>query len=382
MKRMALRSFGRTPVAFTLVELLVVIAIIGTLVGLLLPAVQVAREAARRSSCQNNLKQMALGVLSFENAYQRLPRNGKEEVLRASWTYNNYQGTTRDYSFMLVILPFLEEQPLYDRALTSAKVGSSTGGTDSSSNTQKSAVVSVFRCPSDGAGAARQWLSGRGAPFNYFCSYGDTVATKWDYSERAPFAWLDKGSGVVESRRLKDILDGTANTIMLGESCTTTTSGNTAGDTSVSTVKGNVRLAVNGWGGTSKSPDTCLQYADLSLAGTWASSEGGTGIRWLDRNVAHFFTILPPNSPTCISNAVTDARYCGQDAYRTASSYHDGGAMFAMCDSAVRFISEQIDTGLPTQNLKDYTYKGQSVHGVYGRLGSMKGGESLGDWGQ
>ena len=66
----------------------------------------------------------------------------------------------------------------------------------------------------------------------------------------------------------------------------------------------------------------------------------------------------------------------------TASSFHDGGTMVAMCDAAVRFIGDSIDAGLPTQTIKGISYAGQSVHGVYGALGSTKGGESLGNWGQ
>ena len=166
MKRMAPRSFGRTPLAFTLVELLVVIAIIGTLVGLLLPAVQAARESARRSTCQNNLKQMALGVLNFESAYTRFPRNGKEEALRSAWMYSSNgsvgnDGAARDISYMFAILPFVEEQARYDRALTSARSGASTGGTGAASNSQMSAIVPVFRCPSDAAELANVQLGQR-----------------------------------------------------------------------------------------------------------------------------------------------------------------------------------------------------------------------------
>ncbi len=386
MKRMATRSFGRTPLAFTLVELLVVIAIIGTLVGLLLPAVQAARESARRSSCQNNLKQMALGVLNFESAYRRFPRNGKEEALQRAWTYTSggtvkYDGAARDYSYMFAILPFVEEQARYDRARTSALAAASTGGTQASSNSQMSAIVPAFRCPSDAASAVMRLRSTRGGPFNYYCNAGDTFYDKWAATTRAPFGWYGDG-GTGTDRRTKDVLDGTANTIMLAESCSAMSVDGSAGVARVTTWKGTVRSAVTSWGGTTKAPQDCLQYTDLSISGLWCNSDGGPGANWLHRENAYFFTVMPPNSPTCSSTNDANIRWCGGGGYVTASSFHDGGTMFAMCDAAVRFIGDSIDAGLPTQTVRGSTYTGKSVHGVYGGLGSMKGGESLGDWGQ
>ena len=102
--------------AFTLVELLVVIAIIGILVGLLLPAVQAAREAARRMSCQNNLKQLALGLHNYHDTHKKFPRGVQ---------YNGYTnmntvpmwglGANHMYSWMTATLPFIEEKGLYDQ---------------------------------------------------------------------------------------------------------------------------------------------------------------------------------------------------------------------------------------------------------------------------
>ena len=102
--------------AFTLVELLVVIAIIGILVGLLLPAVQAAREAARRMSCQNNLKQLALGLHNYHDTHKKFPRGVQ---------YNGYinmdadpkwgLGANNMYGWMTMTLPFIEEKGLYDQ---------------------------------------------------------------------------------------------------------------------------------------------------------------------------------------------------------------------------------------------------------------------------
>jgi prepilin-type N-terminal cleavage/methylation domain-containing protein len=101
--------FGRVRLGFTLVELLVVIAIIGVLVALLLPAIQAARESARRSQCTNNMKQLALGAINFESAQKRLPPSGQcDSTGGASTTYMIHSVAT-------YILPFIEQQAIYDK---------------------------------------------------------------------------------------------------------------------------------------------------------------------------------------------------------------------------------------------------------------------------
>src|SRR3954467_11377768 len=94
----------RTKHGFTLVELLVVIAIIGILVALLLPAVQSAREAARRGQCQNNIKQLVLAITDYENVHSRIPDNYAPNVANST-----------GHSWMTRILPQIEETPLYDQ---------------------------------------------------------------------------------------------------------------------------------------------------------------------------------------------------------------------------------------------------------------------------
>ena len=125
---------------FTLVELLVVIAIIGTLVGLLLPAVQSAREAARRSACTNNMKQLGLGVLNFESARKRLPAASSG----ASTTSGSVAG---GYSWICAILPFLEETNLYTN-LSSNSNRLNSGFSTTLNNTQAQTSLPQLVCPS------------------------------------------------------------------------------------------------------------------------------------------------------------------------------------------------------------------------------------------
>ena len=104
----------RRPYGFTLVELLVVIAIIGVLVALLLPAVQAAREAARRTQCKNNLKQMGLGVLNFEATYRYLPHSGPcDSTGSATTTYMIHSTAT-------MLLPYIEQVSLFQQFDTEA----------------------------------------------------------------------------------------------------------------------------------------------------------------------------------------------------------------------------------------------------------------------
>src|SRR5215831_3839271 len=112
------------PFGFTLVELLVVIAIIGVLVALLLPAVQTAREAARRSSCTNNLRQLSLGALNYEDTFKRLPPGSTGQYTGGGTSAPQFVAPWRDptvgnvpwghFSWAAIILPYVEQQNLYN----------------------------------------------------------------------------------------------------------------------------------------------------------------------------------------------------------------------------------------------------------------------------
>ena len=109
-----IRAVACSKRGFTLVELLVVIAIIGILMSLLLPAVQAAREAARRSQCTNNMKQIGLGVLNFESAHKRLPTGGEGTYSSQSGSTTSSQTCFATQSLMTQLLPFIEHQDIYD----------------------------------------------------------------------------------------------------------------------------------------------------------------------------------------------------------------------------------------------------------------------------
>ena len=144
----------RLALGFTLVELLVVIAIIGVLVALLLPAVQAAREAARRSSCTNNLKQLGLGALNFESSLKRLPPGylAGENFINPE-DPNDSLGNHQFSGVLVHLLPYIEQQPLYNQFTTTLDIGVDDRGgpydlNDSNSNLAARQSISTYLCPS------------------------------------------------------------------------------------------------------------------------------------------------------------------------------------------------------------------------------------------
>ena len=367
---------------FTLVELLVVIAIIGTLVGLLLPAVQSARESARSSSCSNNLKQMALAVIHFQDAKGRFPVSHAEPDFFNRWSTdangaaNPFTGDKdvsglANYCGILSIMPFLEQQRVYDSLVAGMQPGLSNAvdtkgrsyNRNSNGTVNGNGFISSLLCPSD-------WLPLRstaiGGLLNYRMNGGDMWWYHMDASptQRGPFRKGDPGNlGVVRLTRSKDVTDGLSKTVMLGEVVTG------SGDSSLD------RGVVAPPSSSITKPSTCMGYGSsgvLTNFGTNTTNDVAGTFWWsyLTGSTV-FFTIQPPNTIRCATftgdNGPTRGRL-------PASSFHRGGAFVAMCDGAVRFVTEGIDTGNLDQTMPSST-TGGSRWGVWGSLGSMSGGE-------
>ena len=221
------------PAGFTLVELLVVIAIIGLLVALLLPAVQTAREASRRSACQNNLKQIGLGILNHENAKKAFP---------AGYTY--FGVGERCWGWATFILPYVEQMELY-QALQPDKRKLSAVCTAAASPADVAALqtrIAGYRCPSDAGPSLRDKNFGSAPPFkvassNYVGSSGCLIISGTDGTYPngypAPYKDFDCGGvffGVPDRNatavtpatgplgvKISQITDGTSKTITVGE---------------------------------------------------------------------------------------------------------------------------------------------------------------------
>ncbi|GAA4429302.1 DUF1559 domain-containing protein [Bremerella cremea] len=334
---------------FTLVELLVVIAIIGVLIALLLPAVQQAREAARRMSCSNNLKQLALAMHNYHDTFQALPA-------RVGGTLSNQQRL----SGWIGLLPFLEEKPLYDQIASGNGTAPPFGIKPWQDFAPFNVQVQKLLCPSDSAeGIDPNKYGGKGSS-NYAFSIGDCARYTLDhqaYESRGVFSFY-------KYCNFKDITDGLSNTVLLGEKALGTDQKKLIGGIVVT----GSPWVVNQQDGIN--PGICL--AMRPLGGTYDNSVAFAdfnGRRWTDGavNLQGFCTILPPNAPSC-SRKTND----WSEGIISASSYHPGGANAAMSDGSVAFIPETIDTGDLSQVAPS---NGPSPYGVWGAMGSKSAGE-------
>ncbi|TWT39187.1 DUF1559 family PulG-like putative transporter [Blastopirellula retiformator] len=332
--------------AFTLVELLVVIAIIGVLIALLLPAVQQAREAARRMQCVNRMKQVGLALHTYHDAYSAFPALQMQVQ------------PTRPAGFA-ALLPYLEQTAIYDD-MTSA---SPPYGANDWNPTHQNTTISEFACPSDPNWGSRAGVSGR-QPRSYHLSVGDSIRNNHttSSSKRGMFVPL-------ENRTFADLSDGTSNSFAVSEVV--------IGPNSVTRfLKGNVAVTP-GINTNPSSPADC--WAARGSNGLVASAVEVTaesyvhrapGSRWAEGRVffTGFSSVLPPNSPRC-----TIAHNDGTWGIWTPSSFHTGGVNVGFADGSVHFISETIDAGNPTAT---EAASGPSPYGVWGALGSINGGET------
>jgi prepilin-type N-terminal cleavage/methylation domain-containing protein/prepilin-type processing-associated H-X9-DG protein len=207
---------------FTLVELLVVIAIIGVLVSLLLPAVQAAREAARRMSCSNNLKQLALGMHNFEGTHGSLPpglnlpistQSGAVFPTNTLYTSGRIKNPTYPNQFgswFVYTMPFFEQSSLQDRwDFSQRDYGNALGANSTAAN-----VVPFFNCPSDQGDAVVQYTTGGNTYYFGANSYVANAGVKSWFIATATF----DGVFQINSRtKFAEITDGLTNTILLGE---------------------------------------------------------------------------------------------------------------------------------------------------------------------
>ena len=320
--------------AFTLVELLVVIAIIGTLMGLLLPAVQMAREAGRRSACQNNMKNMVLAVTNFETAQKKLPAG-------AMW--GPVDGTTgkhifdQRFSTQFALLPYLEQQPLYDRTDRSA------------SPVGQSAELAFMLCPSDPIMSTS----------TFFCNYHVNCGSwsgivrggsgNWDgvfgYDEALPTGGSTVEIRALGARKMSSITDGTSNTAMFAE--VINGSDGTGGALGEKTDCYTVTLDYT-------TPSTALD-SSAALSSAWiearyqAQAASGSvnyalrGGEWMvGRTVNTWYNhLLTPNYSCKLGSVATEKDL--SLAVIPASSAHPGGVNVGMCDGRVVFVPQEVD---------------------------------------
>jgi prepilin-type N-terminal cleavage/methylation domain-containing protein len=351
-KRRRLRLYG-----FTLIEMLVVIGVIVVLVGLLLPTIRMPRDAARRMSCSNNLKQISLALHNYHDAHGHFPSAMGGTGLGST----PVQGNANRLSGLVALLPFLEQGPLWEQISTPMEFNGvqypAMGPVPwATAYPPWQTELSAFRCPS---AITKENVGGL---TNYAFCIGDMAREIHKPTVlRGAFACR-------LTSRFEDITDGTSNTIMIGE----------IGTPSKRSVIGQFAI----WQPTSllDNPSLCADRNDRRHSGNYNKTvkldADGRGARWADgaAGFSLFNTVLPPNSPSCAiegSQAV--------DGIYSAGSLHPGGVQVGLVDGSVRFIAETIDAGEANQptvtpeQLADSPVA--SPFGVWGALGTAAGGD-------
>jgi len=312
VRRPSLRPFSSASKGFTLIELLVVIAIIAVLIALLLPAVQQAREAARRSQCKNNMKQIGLAMHNYHDVTNRLPI-GAMTSNNASVNPSTNNGQS-GYVWVRYIMPYMEMSAMYnawneDLIYTNNSV-TKNGMTNL---TIMRTVLPGLLCPSDTL--FRAWNS---VPnYNYAVNYGNTFINNASFSGSPAITNLEgafkySGSTTGTCFGFSDITDGTSNTLMVSE----LRAGQIAND-----IRGLIWYQNNSGFTTYATPNSTIP--------DW---NGG----WCDNP-----TVVAANYMPCATAAPT-----GTANYLTSRSRHTGGVQSLLCDGSVRFISNNIDISI------------------------------------
>jgi len=305
---------------FTLIELLVVIAIIAILVALLLPAVQQAREAARRSQCKNNMKQFGLALHNYHDTHLRLPPG----AIRSNWI-----------SWGTMLLPYIDQTPLYQSIAAGNGFNSpwisatNTAGDLHVNDVLARTPLSAFLCPSDPAGRTNARMYDY-ATSNYVGNCGHlfdpNMTLAADQKHAGPFL-------LNISIAFAKITDGLSNTVLLGE-----------------------RKTVGESGGTQPSYFGSVWIGPISSAAPNNVFPRGASNGWAATSVGRWLSLVtaPMRHDSYFLNQPTHGQ--------SFSSMHTGGAHFLLGDGGVRFISENVDRTL------------------YRSLGGYSDGEIIGEY--
>jgi len=349
---------------FTLIELLVVIAIIAILIALLLPAVQQAREAARRTQCKNNLKQLGLALHNYHDVFGMF-------VLRKGGTNScNNAVPARDncgrLSGFMGLMPYLDQAPLFNLVSAGGGTGNKPpGGPEGWAGwAEWNVTIPGLLCPSDGLYA--NTIRGNSYVFNIGDSTRNVVNSM---TVRGMFG---RNRGV----KIRDVIDGTSNTLAMSEHVRTNFAPQTNSRRLI--VEGIALGATDLNNGTN--PGQCLSFVTGQRWAPSTSVKGKHGTSLWDGQAERcgFTTIIPPNGPSCAQG--TNVNADSTHAVLAPTSLHTGGVHALMVDGAVRFISENIDTGDLTVTAPTQGETGASPYGVWGALGTKAGGESTGEF--
>ena len=324
---------------FTLIELLVVIAIIAVLIALLLPAVQAAREAAKRSQCVNNLKQLGLASHNYHDSSQALPM----QCMWPSAVYNNWST-----GWALALLPGLEQQPMFNAYNFVCSVyDPPTGATTNINSTVGYVQLAVLLCPSDTNPRANppwgtlNYFGNAGGPGQIRTFSGTIISNNWDNTS---------SDGPIS---IGSISDGSSSTALFSERLHGFKDNRTVYPTDGQDAKrGEFQLKTymsmynKGTAGAALAMNMLNECK--SLPGNTASSYSWpcgwvwcVGHPWMQEN-SSYNHLGPPNSMAC--HAANQNGWGGQDPDFPPSSNHPGGVNVVFADGSVRFIKDTIAT--------------------------------------
>ena len=360
---------------FTLIELLVVIAIIAVLIALLLPAVQQAREAARRTQCRNNLKQFGIALHSYHDTFKLFcTRQGGTGGSATDFPGGNGPtgagGARTAYSGHVFLLPYMDQIPRYQEIMSQNRVPwDATAGVGF---TGRSAPES-FNCPSD-AGKADPIVAQNLAGLNsYVYCAGDSEAESatnpGNTIVNALRALPTRGMfGALICYSTKDCTDGTSNTIAMSER-----------PRAISAPRGRgLVVPVSPLTRPAQCSALYNRTGQVYLVDARPASDSAPGYRAFAGNAffASFATALPPNSASCYDATVTLNSEHWNPTLASAGSWHVGGAHVLFTDGAVRFVSDNIDAGNSSGTIPAATASGPSPFGTWGALGTRAGSET------
>ena len=368
-------SFRRR--GFTLIELLVVIAIIAILIALLLPAVQQAREAARRTECRNNLHQLGLALHNYHDVYKYFPGRSMGTCCTSGGVNDLVNSNRGRLAGFVALLPYLDQAPMFNQIAAGDATRPPMGPHAWAGWAPWNNSPNMLLCPSDDG------YPSTAGPFNsYAFSMGDMVEHLTQGignpgQVRGPFGARRRGRGFVIYGH-RDLTDGASNIVFMSERLNQfriTYRGAQPPSVGPREVEHVLAVATR-VGGLVDNPRLCYTVTDgvYFLDGTPVQARFGTN--WHDAQPMYvaFNTVLPPNSPACADGGTN-----GDSTHLVIppASRHSGGVNALMGDGRVIFVSDSIDTGNLSQR---QSINGESRYGVWGSLGSKSGGDQTGSY--